>query len=149
MIKEIRYSQMTLKAMFELYNEHAEAIDEPRLKKRPADRVEMCRLLALLMTIRKKPVGRVRDVVIEELCKVCHYENEGNTHERSDAPRRGFLPVGFPYVVVLERIKARLPKSKISMDALLVHATNIRKKKRGYRGANMPPKRLRTKKESK
>jgi hypothetical protein len=142
MIQEINYTKLSLAAMFKLYNEHAAKLDEPRLRKRPDDRVEMARLLALLMTIRKKPVGVVRDVVIEELCRVAHYRNTTGK-EVSDTPKRGYMAVGYSYEDVLLAIRSRLPNHRISLDAVQLHATNIRKQKRGYRKAVLPEKRIR------
>lgn len=147
MIREIKYSALSLRAMFKLYNEHAAKIGEPKLRPCPPDRVEMARRLALLMTIRKKPVGQVREVVIEELCRAAYYQNTTGK-ERSDTPKRGYVAIGYPYVVVLAAIRARLPGERISLDAIQLHATNIRKQKRGYNKAVLPVKRLRTKKES-
>ena len=157
MTKEIRYSQLTLKEMAKLYNERANEIGESPLKPTPKDRFEMGKRLALIMTrTRAKTAPKpqagpptLREVVIEEVCRVSHYENgttdrEGNpvkfTAEQA-AGRRDMVTVGFTYSIVLQRIKERMPKSGVSPDSLRVHASKIKQGFSGYEHAKLPAKR--------
>ena len=161
--KPITYSALSTAEMFALYNQHAAAIGRPPLAKKPRDRMKMVAALAILKTYRAPPVAirkgasaEVRDVVIEELSKLAYYEcvtlteSDGDGGQRplrvslDDKPKfkhRLLQSVGFSYAVVLGRIKARLPKSKVSGASLRVHQANARQNKKGYEAAKLPDKR--------
>jgi|SRR5665213_443927 len=134
-MKELRYSKLTIKEMFVLHNEHAAKIGVAPMRPRPKDRVEMAKALALILTHRPPMPFLVRDVAIEELCKVSHKDEGG-------------VAVGFPYAEVVKAVKIRLPNSNITKNLLFVYSSSIRMRKKGFRHAKLPPKRSRLTKET-
>lgn len=149
---EIKYSQLTVREMWRMYDEHAAKIGRKPLYPREHDRVRMAAALATLLTFRAPPdppkANRQSDrqIILEELCKVSHYEcvTDGTRVELADRESfkaRLLISCGFAYSIVLERIKARLPKSRVSGASLRVHAASARRGKPGYENTKLPDKR--------
>ena len=153
MKQEIKYSQLTLREMWKLYDEHAAKIGRKPMKPRERDRVRMAAALATILTYRapietRKPgrTSELRQVIIEELSKVSHYQCVATDEEVAVADKDKFkarllISCGFAYATVLARIKERLPRSKVSGPSLRVHAANARRGKPGYENAKLPDKR--------
>lgn len=157
---EVPYSTLTAVAMFHRYNEEAErrGMSSMPRHKRPKDRGEMGKLLALLLATPKPKMGKVEEhrspraaknaeirvVVIEELCKVAHWEYREtgapiDPKTKVDASLR--RSVGFTYAEVLIAVRARLPKSKMTGPKLRVHAAHIRNRNAGYEAGSLPDRR--------
>lgn len=144
--KEVRYSRMTIREMVTMYNEHADKIDRPHIRPAPKDRGEMAKLLALILTYKPAPPLRLRDVAIQELCKVSHFEyaSTGERIECAEAKVKAshdLISVGFPYAIVLTHIKARLVNTKVTVETLMTYATNLRKGVTGFKSGKLPHKR--------
>lgn len=147
-------SELTVREMWKQYNEHAKKLGRPQMRPMIKDRVRMAAALAILLTyrpktamaakpLRKGVIAEVREVAIEELCRVHYYEHLGARIEPKKAGRFSKLTLvafGFPYRAVLETIQARLPLSKIDEGKLRIYATEINQ---GLHGDFELPKRPR------
>lgn len=159
MTREIAYSQLDARALFRLYNDEAAARGLPK-KPKCGERVDMAKDLALLLaqpkaknapppaptSARARRYSEVREAVIEELCKVDYFElaqtgQRVTVEEAAAFSRHLLISHGFSYAIVLQRVKKRLPKSKMKSEKLRVHATNIRSRKSGYEHARLPDRR--------
>jgi hypothetical protein len=151
MDRPIPYSQLRPVELMKLYNERASLLGEPPMK-RPLELARMVEKLAILRTRKTPPIqlppkvqkklraprsAPIRDAVVKALCEVvCYIDLEtGEKIAPVNVTRyagRKLVSVGRAYSEICKKLKRRFPKSRMSVEFIMVETSNFRRRATGY-----------------